>query len=307
MISRRRLLANAGALMAAPAFARKSIQFTRHPNIAAPGLLPRHVDVWMPPDADNGQPLPLLLMHDGQNLFEPASAYGGVTWGVAETIMAGMAAGTLPPMIVAGVWNSGAQRWGDYVPADLMARLPAPLATRFNQAGGGPSRSAAYLGLLANQVLPLLRQTCKVAPEKAVIAGSSMGGLASLNALMERPDLFRAAGCLSTHWPVLAPQPEPKAGEVPAIQAAIASWIADRLGPPAGRRLWLDHGDQGLDQHYAPFQAAADRALRAAGWQMDGKLGQDAVSRVFPGTGHNEASWAARLALTFTFLFKGQA
>jgi len=193
------------------------------------------------------------------------------------------------------------------VPADLLARLPAPLAARFNQAGGGPSRSAAYLGLLADQVLPLLRRAYPVAPGRVVIAGSSMGGLASLNALMERPDLFRAAGCLSTHWPVLAPQPEPKAGEVPAIQAAITSWMADRLGPPAGRRLWLDHGDQGLDQHYAQFQATADRALRAAGWQMDGKLGQDAVSRAFPGTGHNEASWAARLALTFTFLFKGQA
>ncbi len=307
MISRRALLASGAALAAAPALARESIQFARHANITAPGLMPRHVDVWVPPDAPAGQTLPLLLMHDGQNLFEPASAYGGVTWSVAETIMAGMAAGTLPPMIVAGVWNTGAQRWGDYVPADLMARLPGPLAARFNQAGGGPSRSAAYLGLLADQVLPMLRQTYPVAPGKAVIAGSSMGGLASLNALMERPDLFRAAGCLSTHWPVLAPQPEPQAGEVPAIQAAIAGWIRDRLGQPAGRRLWLDHGDQGLDQHYAPFQAVADKALLAAGWTFNGSGGQDAVSRAFPGTGHNEASWAARLALTFTFLFKGQA
>jgi enterochelin esterase-like enzyme len=302
MISRRRLLAGGGALLAAPAFGRIAIAFTRHADIAGPGLLPRHVDVWVPPGHAD-RPLPLLMMHDGQNLFDPALAYGGVTWGVAETIMAGMAGGTLPPMIVAGLWNTGPQRWGDYVPADLMARLPAPLAARFNQVGGGPSRSPAYLDLIANQVLPLLRSRYTVAPGKAVIAGSSMGGLASLNALMERPDLFRAAGCLSTHWPVLAPQPEPRAGEVPAIQSAIAGWIHDRLGPPAGRRLWLDHGDQGLDQYYAPFQVVADKALLAAGW----RAGQDAVSRAFPGTGHNEASWAARLALTFTFLFKGRA
>ena len=303
MICRRALLAAAPALLASRGRAGESIQFRRHANLAGPGILPRHVDVWVPPDAPAGHPLPLLLMHDGQNLFEPASAYGGVTWRVAETIMAGMAAGTLPPMIVAGVWNSGVQRWGDYVPADLMARLPAPLAVRFNQVGGGPSRSPAYLAFLADVVLPLLRNSYPVAPGKAFIAGSSMGGLASLNALMERPDLFRAAGCLSTHWPVLAPQPEPQAGEVPAIEAAIAGWIHDRLGPPAGRRLWLDHGDQGLDQYYAPFQAVADKALLEAKWVQ----GQDAVSRAFPGTGHNEASWAARLALTFTFLFKGQA
>ncbi|WP_156256000.1 alpha/beta hydrolase [Sandarakinorhabdus oryzae] len=301
MINRRTLIAGSGALLAAPAFSRESIQFTRHPDVSGPGLLPRHVDVWVPPDADDGRPLPLLLMHDGQNLFEPASAYGGVTWGVAETIMAGMAAGTLPPMIVAGVWNTGAQRWGDYVPAELMARLPAPLAARFDQVGGGPSRSDAYVRLLADTVLPLLRANHKVAPGKVVIAGSSMGGLASLNALMLRPDLFRAAGCLSTHWPVLAPVPGAQAGEVPAIQAAIRDWIGARLGAPAGRRLWFDHGDQGLDQYYAPFQAVADSAVTAAGWRRD----RDFVSRYFPGASHNEASWAARLALTFTFLFKG--
>ncbi len=301
MISRRLLLA-APALLAGPVRAAGPVAFTRHADVAGPGLLPRHVDVWVPPGHE-GRPLPLLLMHDGQNLFDPGLAYGGTTWRVAETIMAGMAAGTLPAMIVAGVWNSGAQRWGDYVPADLMARLPAPLAARFNQAGGGPSRSAAYLGLLADVVLPLLRARHRVAPGRVVIAGSSMGGLASLNALIERPDLFRAAGCLSTHWPVLAPQPEPAAGEVPAIMAAISGWIGQRLGLPAGRRLWLDHGDQGLDQYYAPFQAVADTALQAAGWRQ----GQDAVSRAFPGTGHNEASWAARLALPLSFLFKGQA
>ncbi|WP_017668728.1 alpha/beta hydrolase-fold protein [Sandarakinorhabdus sp. AAP62] len=304
MINRRALIAGSTTLLAAPTLARESIQFTRHANVAGPGLQPRHVDVWVPPDAEanvrGARPLPLLLMHDGQNLFAPASAYGGVTWGVAETIMAGMAAGTLPPMIVAGVWNTGAQRWGDYVPADLMARLPGPLAARFNLAGGGPSRSDAYVALLADTVLPLLRAQHGVAPGKAVIAGSSMGGLASLNALMQRPDLFRAAGCLSTHWPVLAPQPEPQAGEVPAIQTAIADWIGARLGPPAGRRLWFDHGDQGLDQHYATFQTVADSAVVNAGWRRD----TDFVSRYFPGTGHNEASWAARLALTFTFLFE---
>ncbi|MBU6165693.1 MAG: alpha/beta hydrolase [Alphaproteobacteria bacterium] len=303
MISRRALLAAAPALLAWPGRAGEAVQFTRHAHVGAPGLMPRHVDVWVPPDADDGRPLPLLLMHDGQNLFEPASAYGGVTWRVAETIMAGMAKATLPPMIVAGVWNSGAQRWGDYVPADLLARLPAPLAARFSQTGGGPSRSMAYLGLLADIVLPLLRARHPVVPGRVVIAGSSMGGLASLNALMERPDLFGGAACLSTHWPILAPLSDPAAGETAAVASAISGWIGGRLRPPAGRRLWLDHGDRGLDQHYAPFQAMADRAVQAAGWQA----GRDMTSRVFPGSGHDEASWSARLALPLEFLFKEKA
>jgi enterochelin esterase-like enzyme len=299
MINRRHLLGAGAALAAVPLRAAESIQFTRHANLAGAGLAPRHVDVWVPPDADDGRPLPLLLMHDGQNLFAPASAYGGKTWQVAETVMAGMAAGTLPPMIVAGVWNTGAQRWGDYVPAPLLAALPAELAGRLQQQGGGPSRSAAYVAFLADTVLPLLRQHYPLAPGRVTVMGSSMGGLASLNALMLRPDVFGGAGCLSTHWPVLAPTP----ADAPAISAGIASWLKTSLGPPKARKLWFDHGDQTLDQYYAPFQAGVDALLPRLGWQA----GRDFASRAYPGAAHDEPSWAKRLADPLAFLFKGAA
>lgn len=301
MINRRQLLAAGTALALAgraAGQAGESIQFRRHPNVAGPGLAPRHVDVWLPPGSED-RALPLLLMHDGQNLFEPASAYGGVTWRVAETVMAMVAAGRIEPIMVAGVWNSGARRWGDYVPAALMQRLPPALVDRFNRDGGGPSRSSAYVAFLAETVVPLLRAEHRVKPGRVTVMGSSMGGLASLNALIERPDLFRAAGCLSTHWPVLAPEP----AEAAAVTAAITGWLRDRLGAPAGRRLWFDHGDQTLDRFYAPFQQAVDRLLPELGWQS----GRDFVTQVYPGAAHNEASWAARLAETFTFLFKSEA
>jgi predicted alpha/beta superfamily hydrolase len=30
---------------------------------------------------------PVLYMYDGQNLFDPALAYGGVTWGIDEAVL----------------------------------------------------------------------------------------------------------------------------------------------------------------------------------------------------------------------------
>lgn len=300
MISRRAVLAGAAATLALPgarpARAAMPAGVIRLPDLEAPGLLPRRVDLWVPPGQTG--PLPLLIMHDGQNLLDPALAYGGTTWGVAETVNKLVAAGTIPPVMVAGVWNT-AQRWADYAPAAMLDRLPAAIRAQAAAVIGGPALQPRYTDALADRLVPQLRQRFAIAPGKVAIAGSSMGGLVSLASLAQRPDMFGAAACLSTHWPLIGL--EPVAPD--AVQAAIAGFIADDLGPPRGRRLWLDHGDQGLDQHYAPYQSVADAALARAGWTP----GVDLVSRRFPGTGHNEASWAARLALTFTFLFKGLA
>lgn len=293
MINRRRLLAGGAMLLAAPARAVMPAGVTRLPDLVAPGLSPRRVDMWRP--AGITGPLPLLIMHDGQNLFDPALAYGGVTWGVAETAARMIAAGQVPPFMVAGVWNSP-ERWADYAPAAMLSRLPPAVQADAARQMGAP-RQTLYTNALADRLVPALR-AAGAAPGKVALMGSSMGGLVSLASLAQRPDVFGAAACLSTHWPLIAPDPV----AADAVQAAIAAFIRQDLGRPRGRRLWLDHGDQGLDRHYAPFQSVADAALASAGWR-----GQHLVSRAFPGTGHNEASWAARLALTFTFLFKGQA
>jgi enterochelin esterase-like enzyme len=296
MISRRLLIAGAASLPLLPARAALPGTLTRLNDLAAPGLLPRRVDVWRPAGA-NG-PLPLLIMHDGQNLFDPALAYGGKTWGVAETISQLVAAGRLPPVMVAGVWNTP-QRWQDYVPAGIIDRLPADVHGKVMASMPGGSLSPAYAHALADVLVPRLRAEFAVAPGRVAVMGSSMGGLASLNLLVERPDVFGLAGCLSTHWPTIGLDPVAQ----PAVQAAIAGWLGERLGPPRTRKLWFDHGDRTLDQHYAPYQAAVDAQLPGLGWQP----GRDFVSRSYPGAAHEEASWAARLADPLTFLFKAFA
>jgi hypothetical protein len=63
----------------------------------------------------------------------------------------------------------------------------------------------------------------------------------------------------------------------------------------------MDHGTTGLDAIYGPHQTFIDeivreRGYREAQWQ----------SRVFEGTGHNEADWSARLDIPLRFLLSGQ-
>ncbi|GAB6197395.1 hypothetical protein PAGU2595_027250 [Lysobacter xanthus] len=114
--------------------------------------------------------------------------------------------------------------------------------------------------------------------------GSSMGGLASLYAVAQRPDVFGGAGAVSTHWP---------AGDGIAID-----WFATHL-PKAGlHRLWFDHGTRTLDAAYAPFQQRMDAAMPALGYRR----GRDWTSRVFEGAEHNEAAWKARVDRALVFL-----
>jgi len=274
-------------------------RLVRHADVRSAHVAPRHVDVWLPPEAEAGKPLALLVMHDGQDLFDPASAYAGHTWGVAEALSTLSAAGKVPPTIVAGVWNTGA-RWREYMPAQLLGLLPDGVRASMEGEQGGASLSDGYERFLADELLPVLRGAHPIAPGPAAIMGSSMGGLASLEALAEHPAAFARAGCISTHWPFADPR---KADRAEPARAAVRTYIARALGAPQGRRLWMDHGDRMLDQYYAPYQANADAALDTARWRR----GVDYESRAYPGAEHSEPSWRARLADPLLFLLGQRA
>ena len=68
----------------------------------------RHVEIWLPPGYDSTTAVryPVLYAHDGQNLFDPRLAFTGIDWGVDEAIVRLSRRGSIPPVIVVGVWNS---------------------------------------------------------------------------------------------------------------------------------------------------------------------------------------------------------
>jgi predicted alpha/beta superfamily hydrolase len=63
-------------------------ELRRHANFTSSYVASRNVDVWLPPRyaREDGCRFPVIYMHDGQNLFDPTTAYIGVYWGIDEAI-----------------------------------------------------------------------------------------------------------------------------------------------------------------------------------------------------------------------------
>ena len=272
-------------------------------------LLPRRVSVWLPPgyDRERSRSCRVIYMHDGQNLFDSSSAFGGVPWGVDEALAALVGLAEVPPTIVVAVWNT-TQRWYEYAPEAALRALPADVraAADAEYALAGADLAAdAYVRFLAEELKPQIDQRFRTLPSRAdtFIMGSSMGGLASLYALCRRPDVFGGAGCVSTHWPVTritGVHDNPGAPPMIALAAAVLGWFDANLPRAGAHRLYFDHGTQGLDRLYAPYQARMDAIGAAKGYVA----GKDWMSKAAPGAEHNEAAWNARLPAALAFLLR---
>lgn len=123
-------------------------------------------------------PYPLLILHDGQNLFDPARAFNGQTWHVADTADALIAAGTIPPIVIAGVDHGAAARVREYTP------------TAGTEPGAGQvDRHAQFL---TEEVVPFLARQYAVRTDGdgLGLGGSSLGGLATVAVALEAPGRF---------------------------------------------------------------------------------------------------------------------
>nr|WP_315053854.1 alpha/beta hydrolase-fold protein [uncultured Brevundimonas sp.] len=303
-MNRRALLA-AGAVLpfagAVRAEAPSAGRLVMHAGFGSTHVRARNVSVWLPPgyDASDAR-YPVLYLHDGQNLFDASTAPFG-EWGVDEHLQRLIATGQVRAPIVVGVWNTEL-RLREYVPADLIAALPDDMRADVQAVYGGEPLSDGYIRFLAEELKPLIDRTYRTLPDASdtSIAGSSMGGLISMYAVMKRPDVFSSAACLSTHWPLKVEGLKPGAILDAWRERLVDAWsgvIAAGLPAPGAHRFYFDRGDETLDRFYAEFQTRMDDVFRARGYGPD-----DFRSLVFPGAQHNEASWNSRLDVPLTFL-----
>src|SRR5882757_150908 len=58
----------------------------------------------------------VLYLHDGQNVFDAATSFGGVEWGVDETAERLIRTKVIDPLIIVAVANMGEQRIHEYAP-----------------------------------------------------------------------------------------------------------------------------------------------------------------------------------------------
>lgn len=267
---------------------------------------PRNLSIWLPRQYHEQphQHFPVLYMQDGQNLFDETLEIEN-SWQLDITAQRLMDDGKIAPAIIVGIWNSWIRRL-DYFPqkaADYFTQEDEAIIAKAKQELGDPLdtpwQGDAYLKFIVEEVKPYVDSHYRTLPQRehTMVAGSSYGGLISLYALTEYPDIFSAAACLSTHWPILYSNAHMSPSE--AIRAYLREYL-----PSAGKhRIYFDYGSEGLDQYYEVHQSQVDDIMQSKGYAS----GCDWITRSFPGTDHTERDWAARMDVVLGFLLQPAA
>lgn len=141
----------------------------------------RRVWIYLPKDYTvSGKRFPVLYMHDGQNVFDDATSFSG-EWGVDEFLDSTRS----KSCIVVAIDHGGAKRINEYCPYDM---------ERFGKGEGD-----AYVDFLAKTLKPYIDKNYKTlkTSKSTFVAGSSMGGLISMYAVLKYPDVFGGAGVFS--------------------------------------------------------------------------------------------------------------
>ena len=262
----------------------------------------RKVTVWLPASYRPGGPKhSVLYMHDGQNLFDPETGFGGMEWKVDEVLGRLITQHKVRPTIVVAIWNTP-KRLQEYVPSKAFTHLPPAYMGQVRKLYGGDPLSDGYLKFIVRELKPRIDRSYNVRTgrDDTVIMGSSMGALISLYAVSEYPHLFRGAGMLSTHWPTMIPAKGKTLtdAEFEMVSSSFERYLGPALPSPRTHRLYFDHGSEMLDATYARNQRRIDRIVARRGYRP----GVNLISRNFPGQEHNEISWASRVEIPLRFL-----
>jgi predicted alpha/beta superfamily hydrolase len=242
----------------------------------------RTLSVWTPPGygLEPQRRFPVFYMHDGQNLFDASTAFGGVPWGADEVAEREIRAGRVAPFIIVGVANT-VDRLDEYGP-------------RQGGTTTGQDQSRAYGQFLVQEVKPFIdsEYRTRAEQEQTGVGGSSMGGLISLYLCKWYPNTYgRCAAMSASLWwdresflRTVTDSPE---------------WL-DRC------RIWLDVGDSEGGSR-ASSAATVNRVRRLADLLARHGLraGEQFRELEVPGATHNEASWGARFDQVLRFLLGG--
>jgi predicted alpha/beta superfamily hydrolase len=215
--------------------------------------------------------MPVVYLHDGQNLFDPAAAFGGVTWRVPETMNDAASTGRFREAIVVGPENAGAGRIAEYTPsADPMY-------------GGG--QGDRYLRMLKDELKPRVDAELRTlsGPADTVLMGSSLGGLISSYAGIHGAGTWGCIGAMS-----------------PSVwwDGRVLLTLLPQTSAPRPVRVYVDSGDSGPSNDGVTDTADLAAAYRALGYAQ----GTTLEYVVQQGATHTESAWASRLPGALEFL-----
>ncbi len=241
----------------------------------------RLLRIWLPPDYDTsgGARYPALYLNDGQNLFDPATAFAGVHWQVGETTTRLIAEKKIAPLIIVGIDNTEI-RACEYIP--YRSKDPRVLKPK----------GRCYPEFLRREVMPLIEDRYSVleGPENTGLGGSSLGGLITLYTQLAVPGVF---GRLLIESPSLSV----------ANRKILEKCRRFRNWP---ERTYLAMGTRETGNAEKDAKIVSDvRELESI--MRDAGLDEERLKvRIDEGATHSESAWAARFPEALEFLYSAR-
>lgn len=220
---------------------------------------------------------PVFYLQDGQNLFDAATAFAGVEWGVDETAQRLIRRKLIEPIIIVAVANTGPDRIHEYAPTRAIIDSKAKRKKR--------SRGLArkYGKFLIRELKPFIdsKYRTKAEAEFTGLGGSSLGGLLVMALGLWFPNVFSRLAVMS---------PSVWWDDEVIVRGVLA------LEKKLPLRIWLDTGTAEPGWERARNLCAA---LVERGWNLHDDLEYHEIE----GADHSEASWAARVDPMLRFLY----
>jgi enterochelin esterase-like enzyme len=234
----------------------------------------RGVRVFVPGGHDASRPQPVLVLFDGQNVFDDAPSYAG-GWHAHESVDALSPRSTWRPIVV-GVDHGGTRRIEEL----------APFRRSTSDSARGFAKTDAFVAWIGETLVPEVRARFGAweGPVGTVIGGSSMGGLAALYAHFRRPDLFGGVISMS-----------------PSLWFGVNDMFMflSRAATPSVSRVYLDCGAREGGGRMVALVERVAAELRRRGYDE-----RSLLVRVDPRGTHAERHWRRRLKSALRFMYR---
>ena len=236
----------------------------------------RNITLVYPPsyDSNKNQKYPILYLHDGNNMFDSSTSYGGVEWALDKIAWQLMESDLIDEVILVGISNTP-DREAEYTPTKVRGK-----------GGLGPK----YLDCLVNEIMPFIENNLPVEIKSRGLLGSSYGGLITLLAAKYKPNIFSRYGIISPslYWD--------------------KEWMIRNFEPSLlkNSRTWMDIGSREFGapnksggRDYVNRVHKLHKKIRSLN-NLDYAFYED------PDAVHNEMSWNRRVHLPLLFLYGKQ-
>jgi len=265
-------------------------------------ISPRTVDIWLPSNYSKSKKYSVIYMHDGQMLFDATTTWNKQEWRIDDVITKLSVENKIENVIVVAIWNIPNLRHNDLFPKKPLENLTRKQqdlilekAKKFGYTFAFEAvNSDNYLKFIVEELKPFVDTNFSVYTDAnhTAIMGSSMGGLISMYAICEYPQVFGKAACLSTHWIGF------REFENNPIPESFFSYMKEKLPNPKSQKLYFDYGTETLDADYLKYEYRVDEILKEKGYDST-----NSKNLKFEGENHSEASWQKRVPIPIEFMF----